>query len=140
MRMSWGRLARYLGAGLLFLLLLACLYLWIQPPDKPRPVNVPADATLLPDGKGANIWQYCTMDSRRTVHCRIFNANGLILYDDVFVVYSGSVPQTPDDLKISLEGGGQWISLENGTILIPRSQSAEMTRFLDWLFGKRETR
>ena len=125
------------------IVVLVALTFWGCIPSKPRPSNVPSDATLIPASKGAGVWQHCTMNPQATVQCKIFNRNGLILYDDVFTVYSGKSPISPADLRIASKGpevGEQWVRLENGTILIPQSDVAEMTRALDWLFGKRATR
>ncbi len=105
-----------------------------------RPANVPVGAVKVIGAKGTGPWQYCELTPADQVHCRLFNINGEVLYDDVFVVYSGEQPKSSSDLKISEEGGDQWIRLKNGTVLIPDNQKAEMTRFLDWLFGKRPTR
>lgn len=105
-----------------------------------RPANVPAAAVKVTGPKGAGPWQFCEFTGSKAIRCQIFNIKGNVLYDGTFVVYSGRQPDAPGDLKISQNGGDQWIRLENGTILIPEKKQAEMTRFLDWLFGKRPTR
>jgi hypothetical protein len=63
-----------------------------------------------------------------------------VIYKERFAVYSGREPKQTSDLKISDQGGEQWVLLDNGTILIPASDEAGMRRFLDWTFGKRATR
>jgi hypothetical protein len=105
-----------------------------------RPVNVPSDAVKVIGAKGTGPWQSCELTRADQVHCRLFNINGEILYDDTFIVYSGRRPKSPSDLRISTKGGEQWVLLENGTVLIPEKHRTEITRFLDWLFGKRRTR
>jgi hypothetical protein len=106
----------------------------------PRPQNAPADAVKVIAPKGTGPWQSCKLTQEGQVHCWMYNDRGEVLYDDIFVVYSGAQPRSGSDLRISSDGGEQWIRLENGTVLIPRTQRAEMTGFLDWLFGKRPTR
>jgi hypothetical protein len=74
------------------------------------------------------------------VRCRFYNNKGETLCDDIFVVYSGREPKSDGDLAISPNGGQQWVRLENGTVLIPKTDEPEIRRGLDWLFGKRATR
>lgn len=107
-----------------------------------RPNNVPTEAVKVIGAKGTGPWQICsfTANSNDSVRCQIYNTKGETLYDDVFVVYSGKEPKSATDLKVSSKGGDQWVKLENGTVLIPKSQKEEMTKALDWLFGKREKR
>jgi hypothetical protein len=105
-----------------------------------RPPNVPGEAVKIIAAKGTGPWQWCELRHDGEVHCRFYNNRGETLCDDTFVVYSGREPKSDGDLKISPDGGEQWVRLQNGTLLIPESQRAEMTRFLDWLFGKRATR
>lgn len=117
---------------------LAAMFSCARMPE--RPPNVPADAVKVIGTKGTGPWQSCELRSDGRVRCWIYNIKGEILYDDLFVVYSGQPPKSDSDLRISPKGGDQWILLENGTVLIPEGQRAKMTRFLDWLFGKRATR
>jgi hypothetical protein len=107
--------------------------------ERGRPPTVSPTAILIHAPKGSGVWQECRLD-RGTVHCRISNRKGLVLYDEPFAVYSGQIPIQSADLEISDRGGEQWILLHNGTILIPTSDEAGMRRFLDWYFGKRPTR
>jgi hypothetical protein len=104
-----------------------------------RPGNVPSNAVKVNGVKGDGPWQWCELREGR-IHCRIYNAGGELLYDDDFVVYVGTQPKSQGELEISPNGGYQWIRLKNGTILIPQSQKVELTRFLDWQFGKAPTR
>lgn len=103
---------------------------------QPRPSNVPVAAVLSPGPKSTGVWQHCELASQGQVHCRIYNRNGLLLYDEAFVIYSGSMPISQTELTLSSDSGVQWIRLTNGTILIPRSDEVMMKEFLDWHFGK----
>jgi hypothetical protein len=105
-----------------------------------RPPNVPNDAVKVIAAKGTGPWQWCELTHEGKVHCRFYNNKGETLCDDIFVVYSGTKPKSNSDLTISQNGGQQWVRLENGTVLIPRTNEAEIRRGLDWLFGKRATR
>lgn len=89
-------------------------------------------------------WDYCWFDSVRSVsRCQIFDKGGGIIYEDIFLPYEGQGPTSADELKVSArqDGGGyEWIRLENGTILIPRSSYDKIKRGLDWEKGRRSTR
>jgi hypothetical protein len=74
------------------------------------------------------------------IRCQIYNVGGDIIYDDIFVVYSGEPPRTAADLKITPRGGDEYIRLENDTILIAQKHEAQLRDGLDWLFGKKATR
>ena len=108
-----------------------------------RPPNVPKDATPVSMLWGYD-WDYCWFDEKDNAsHCRIFNKRGDKLYDDVFLPYEGKGPTSADDLKIRRnqdDGGEQWIYLQNGAILIPRSDYDGIKKLLDWQKGKRATR
>jgi hypothetical protein len=110
-----------------------------EPVEQPRPPGVSLTATLIHAPKGAGVWQECRLENDG-VRCKIANRKGLVIYDERFAVYSGHAPREISDLKISSQGGEQWVLLANGTILIPTSDEASMRRFLDWTFGKRATR
>ncbi len=105
-----------------------------------RPAGIPQDAVKVTGTKGTGPWQWCEFKTDSAVHCKIYNVMGDIISDDEFVLYSGVFPKSIADLRISPRGDAQWIQLENGSILIPRSNQAEMTRFLDWVTGKRKER
>jgi hypothetical protein len=112
-----------------------------EKPAPSRPTNVPGDAIYVAGPKGAGVWQACrfNQDTSKT-RCQIQSADGTVIYDDDFVAYSGPQPLSNDDLKLSPAGGDQWVKLENGTILIPKADEAELRSFLDWLFGKKKIR
>lgn len=106
-----------------------------------RPNNVPIGAVYIKGPHGAGVWHACQMTSYSTdVKCQIYNINGSIIIDDIFVVYSGQAPRTTNDLNISLDGGDEYIKLKNGTILISRKDEAKLRDGLDWLFGKKKAR
>lgn len=128
--------------GLSVLLLGTCL--WVLFKVLPhRPPNVPKNATPVSALWGYD-WDYCWFDMKENAsHCQIFNRNGDKLYDDIFLPYEGNGPTSPDDLKIKHDqhgGGEEWIYLQNGTILIPRSSYGRIKNGIDWQNGKRATR
>ncbi len=108
-----------------------------------RPPNVPKDATPVSALWGYN-WDHCWFDVKENAsHCQIFNKNGDTLYDDIFLPYEGKGPTSSEDLKIGHDrrgAGDEWIYLQNGTILIPRSSYDRIKKGLDWQNGKRATR
>jgi hypothetical protein len=125
-------------------LALVAVALWVYLKVLPhRPPNVPNTATPVSMPWGYD-WNDCWFDSSQSVsHCQIFNKNGDVLYDDVFLPYEGNGPTSADALKIRRNqgaGGEEWIYLENGTILIPRSRYDKIKKGLDWQTGKRATR
>jgi len=122
-------------------LLLAAAGLWVYFKVLPhRPPSVPKNAVPVSALWGYD-WDYCWFDEKDSVsHCQIFNKNGDTLYSDVFLPYEGKGPTSADDLKIKRdqEGGGEeWIRLQDGTILIPRSGYDRIKKGLDWQNGKR---
>lgn len=108
--------------------------------DRSRPRDVPKDAVHV--GGAIGWWQHCTYDPvRRVDDCLIWNRGGLVLEEGEFVAYDGRGPATIDQLQIAESNGSpQVIALRNGRLLIPKSREAELTRFLDWETGKRQTR
>lgn len=101
-----------------------------------RPDSVPAKATPIAIPYGFD-WDYCWVDKAMNVNkCQIYNGNGLLMYDDVFVRYEGTEVVPEESLKITQKGGEQWIELEDGTILIPESDYSRIRKTLDWLKGR----
>jgi len=127
------------GAGIAIVCTILALSLigCSEPAGQLRPPGVSSMAKLIPATKGTGVWQECWLENEG-VHCKITNRKGL--YKERFAVYSGQAPKETSDLKLSDQGGEQWILLDNGTILIPTSDEASLRRFLDWYFGKRATR
>ena len=131
-----------LAIGGLALLLAAASWVYFKVLPH-RPSNVPKNAVPVSALWGYD-WDYCWFDEKDNVsHCQIFNKNGDTLYNDVFLAYEGKEPSSADDLQIrhNQDGGGeQWIYLQNGTILIPRSGYTGIKKLLDWQKGKRASR
>jgi hypothetical protein len=104
-----------------------------------RPNNVPPGAIYLQGTKGNGIWQSCEIKQEAQFPtCQIVNNGGEILYNEQFVLYSGSLPKSTS-LVLTNKGGPQWIELENGAKLIPKSEKEQLTKFLDFLTGKSAT-
>ena len=83
-------------------------------------------------------WDICWVDGSIAANrCRIYNAAGLLMYDDVFLRYEGRGVVAADHLAISQNGGEQWIELKDDTILIPRADYDRIKRNVDWLKGRR---
>ena len=102
-----------------------------------RPDNVPLQATAIAIPHGYD-WDYCWADKAANVNrCQIYNGDGLLMYDGVFLRYEGTGMVPEESLKISQRGGEQWIELEDGTILIPRSHYDQVKRIIDWLKGRK---
>jgi hypothetical protein len=102
-----------------------------------RPENVPARAIPIAIPHSYD-WDYCWVDKTMNVNrCQIYNGDGLPLYDDVFLPYEGTGVVPEELLKISQKGGEQWIELQDGTILIPKSHYDQIKRLIDWLKGRR---
>jgi hypothetical protein len=106
--------------------------------DSPnRPAAVPAKATPIAIPHSYD-WDYCWVDKVMNVNrCQIYNGEGLLMYDGIFVRYEGSGVVPEESLQISQKGGEQWIELQDGTILIPQSHYDQVKRLIDWLKGRR---
>jgi hypothetical protein len=110
--------------------LIAYLHGPLWSPD-PRPANVPADAVRIPIGK-SNLWATCLMDGNTQTRCRIFNNDGYLLEDDVFLTYSGRPIVDAADLVIVPEySGPSYLWLKNGDMLLPARDYAENKRRAD---------
>ena len=108
-----------------------------------RPENVPEGATLAPGGKVGGWWHYCKFsESDQQAHCTIWNAGGLILYEGVFRSHDGE-PLESRDLKVVYNprwgDPAQFICLQNGRLLIPSSDFERLSKFADWMTGKRDS-
>ena len=129
---------RGLGAVIFLLLSLACG----RRSDVVRPQSVSSDATYVLGGKLGGWWEECAFDAAsRAPHCRIWNGAGLLLEDEEFLPYEGSLP-TAGELKIPPDPkfpGPDRIFLSNGSVLLPRSRFDELKIFVDWLYEKRST-
>jgi hypothetical protein len=86
-----------------------------------RPGNVPAMATPIAIPHGYD-WDYCWVDKAMNINkCQIYNGVGDLLYGGVFLRYEGTGLVPEESLKITQHGGEAWIELQNGVILIPKS-------------------
>ncbi|MGH9529691.1 MAG: hypothetical protein ACRD2S_07220 [Terriglobales bacterium] len=118
--------------GILVALIVGLWWYFVVIPHRPK--GVPTDATPVL-ALGDYNWTYCWLDEAENVNrCQIFNRNGEPLYDEVFLRYEGQGPVPAADLKIIREqngGGVQWIRLENGVILIPKSRYDRIRQLID---------
>lgn len=93
---------------------------FIAPNHPQRPSNVPPSATLVLQGFAA-FWQKCWFDENlHKDRCQIFNRNGVILRDEIFLSYDGKATIPANRLKIVSGGGWDYIHLQDGSILIPQ--------------------
>jgi hypothetical protein len=108
-----------------------------------RPSNVPKETVLVGAGKVGGWWQRCTVEPHSgATFCSIWNAGGLVLNEGIFVPYDQGPAVTADELQIPRVArlpGSDRVCLQNGRILVPRSQFDRMKRFLDWSTGKAAT-
>lgn len=108
-----------------------------------RPKNVPQDAILV-TGSDEHWWEWCSYDVKDNVdHCTIFNGEGAILWNEIFLPYDGGKAATQAELLIDNEASfksWQYVCLKNGRILIPQSGFQTQKRYLDWATGKSKTR
>ena len=125
------RIIRYIAAPLILGVAIGCQN------NPKRPSNVPAKATPIAIPHGYD-WDCCWVDKTLNVNkCQIYNRVGDLLYDGVFLRYEGSGVVPKESLKITQHGGEQWIELQNGVILIPKSNYDGIKKLLDWMNGKR---
>lgn len=68
------------------------------------------------------------------INCTIANVGGNILHRGKFIPYRGTVP-TQSDIVITQKSGDGWVSLENGTYLIPAENNEASRRYLDFMIG-----
>jgi hypothetical protein len=99
-----------------------------------RPSGIPSDATYIqgPDGKGD--WEWCRFNDQN-VYCSIRTVSGLVLREGIFITYLGTAPNKSEDLKITQKSGDSWISLANGSYLIPQTDNEGSKRYLDFMVG-----
>jgi hypothetical protein len=116
--------------------------LWFVGCRPSRPSNVPADSVYIVGGE-FGWWQHCSYDPKEEVdYCQIYNLGGDILYDEVSLPYDGGKAAKEDELKIvsrSKLTGPNYVCLENGRILIPKSHFENQKRFIDFVTGKSKT-
>jgi hypothetical protein len=104
-----------------------------------RPSVVARDAVAVAGSKTV-WWQHCTVaEADGAAHCRIRNAGGLVLYDEIFLPYDGPTQLTNAELTIAREPtfpGPDRIWLSNGRVLLPKSRFEDLKKFVDWLKSK----
>ncbi len=117
LRNRWPELT--IVAGILLFAIWYCTA-FVLPNHPRRPKNVSPSATLIFQG-GLAFWERCWVDENINQNsCQIFNGAGVILVDDIFLPYSGTGPVPESRLKISSNGHWGYITLQDGTILIPQ--------------------
>ncbi len=93
-------------------------------------------------GKVGGWWHYCEFGEDAKAHCQIYNAGGLVLYDGVFLPMDGQ-PLRAEELKLVYNSrwgdSAQFICLADSRILVPGSDFDRLSRFGEWLQGKRST-
>jgi hypothetical protein len=124
------------GIVVAFLVFLACC----RKSEVVRPAEVPPEATYVAGGKVGGWWQQCSPGAAgKAVHCRIWNAGGLVLADEEFLPYDGGAPPSAEELRISAAPtfpGPDRIYLTNSRVLLPGSRFDQLKKFVDWLNGK----
>jgi hypothetical protein len=91
----------------------------------PRPANVSADAVRIEGGK-TQWWITCRYKAEADV-CKVFNAGGVVIVDEVFRPYDGGPPVLEQDLRIDERRSHiDVLYLQNGRILLAT------TRFDYW--------
>jgi hypothetical protein len=121
------------------LLLQAC-YPWPRQLP-PRPANVPADATRI-EGSKTQWWVSCRYTVGTNV-CRVFNAGGVVITDEVYRPYDGGPAVQEQDLRIDAgRSHTNVLYLQSGRILIAGSEFDYFKRAIDEARSekRRETR
>ena len=102
-------------------------------PRPARPDDVPPAAAYVGGGKIGGWWQECALVTSLSAHCRIWNAGGLLLYDEEFLPYDQR-PLTAAEIRIPehcWDTFGDRICLSNERVLLPRSNFDRMKRMMD---------
>ncbi|WP_263383973.1 hypothetical protein [Granulicella arctica] len=105
-----------------------------SPYAPPRPANISPDATYIQGPNGRGLWESCAVDPN-AVQCVIANVDGVVRQHGPFIPYAGTVPRTQDEIVITQKSGDGWISLANGTYLIPLEHNEASRRYLDFMIG-----
>jgi len=121
----------------MLLAVVSCGCVGERPPA--RPSVVAADAVAVAGSKTV-WWQQCTVaEADGSARCRIWNAGGLVLYDEIFLPYDERAQLTKAELTIAPEPtfpGPDRIWLSNGRVLLPKSRFEDLKKFVDWLKSK----
>ena len=99
-----------------------------------RPSDVPGDAIYVPGGK-TGWWERCSYEKNQDLDkCQTFNAEGVVMEDEVYLPYDGGRPLLSSELVIDPDGrvaGPYIICLKNGRILLPQSHFASDKKYVD---------
>ncbi len=98
-----------------------------------RPANVAEGSTWVQSVKGG-YWQHCEGTSAGQTHCTVWNQNGKVLVDDVFLAIDNG-PIAPETLvRLRTAGpctGTYQVCLADGRILLPASRFDELKAFIE---------
>jgi hypothetical protein len=137
-----------------FALAVAAVIVWFWwarlPPNRPK--GVPSNAVWLwappvpiPNTK-RGMWMSCRHDQDQKIHCMTNDKSGRVLYDGVFLPYSGTTAISDRGLEIDAEQPGHHaydqsvfigdalvplVHLKGGEILIPAAEYDEGKRTVD---------
>jgi hypothetical protein len=104
-----------------------------SPYSPTRPSNISSDAVYIQGPNGHGLWESCRVVTDE-ISCTIANVGGSILHEGRFIPYRGAAP-TQSDIVITRKSGDGWISLANGTYLIPADNNEASRRYLDFMVG-----
>jgi len=108
-----------------------------------RPSNVPLDVVHVRGGD-SDWWERCSYDQKADIdHCQTFNAGGQTLKDETYLPYDGGDAAKESELKIDSDArlrGPYIICLQNGRILISKSDFQNQKEFVDRMTGNSKTR
>lgn len=105
-----------------------------QPYSPSQPQDISSDAVYIQGPNGHGLWESCLFQGEDIV-CSIANVSGAVLHRGKFIPYKGAAPSRREDLIITQKSGDGWISLENGTYLIPAEHNEASRRYLDFMIG-----
>jgi len=96
---------------------------------KPMPSNVPRDAVEIPMIGKSTGWVKCSLDSSDT-RCVVFNINGVVVRDDIFLPFDGGPTVTASELQMARDdSGADYVWLRHGRLLLPRTNFDEHKEF-----------
>jgi len=74
-------------------------------------------------------WVKCSLDSSDT-RCVVFNINGVVVRDDIFLPFDGGPTVTASELQIARDdSGADYVWLRHGRLLLPRTNFDEHKEF-----------
>lgn len=111
------------------------IYISHRSPYAPsRPEHIPANAIYIQGPNGHGLWEACSFQGA-DINCIIANVSGAVLHEGKFIPYRGAPPANSDELVITQKSGDGWVSLSNGTYLIPAEHNEASRRYLDFMVG-----